>query len=98
MSQNIRERFSKPADEFAAKFVASIEADANLVEQDIDGSIAHATMLGKQGILTEQEVIAIVASLETIKRQWKHGKFTLDVSHEDVHMNIEKRLIEMAPP
>ena len=98
MSQNIRERFSKPADEFAAKFVASIEADVNLVEQDIDGSIAHANMLGKQGILSEQEAIAIVACLETIKREWKHGKFTLNVSHEDVHMNVEKRLIEMAPP
>jgi argininosuccinate lyase len=98
MSQNIRERFSKPADEFAAKFVASIEADANLVEQDIEGSIAHAMMLGKQDILTEQEVIAIVHNLETIRHHWKHGKFTLDVAHEDVHMNIEKRLIEMAPP
>ncbi len=63
MSQNIRERFSKPADEFAAKFVASIEADANLVEQDIKGSIAHAVMLGKQGIITEQEAIAIVHNL-----------------------------------
>jgi argininosuccinate lyase len=98
MSQNIRERFSKPADEFAAKFVASIEADANLVEQDIEGSIAHAMMLGKQGILSEQEVIAIVHNLETIRHHWKHGKFTLDVSHEDVHMNVEKKLIEMCPP
>jgi argininosuccinate lyase len=98
MSQNIRERFSKPADEFAARFVASIEADANLVEQDIEGSIAHAMMLGKQGIISEQEVIAIVHNLETIRHHWKHGKFTLDVSHEDVHMNVEKRLIEMAPP
>jgi argininosuccinate lyase len=98
MSQNIRERFSKPADEFAAKFVASIDADANLVEQDIEGSIAHAMMLGKQGILAEQEVIAIVHNLETIRHLWKHGKFHLDVSHEDVHMNIEKKLIEMCPP
>jgi argininosuccinate lyase len=98
MSQNIRERFSKPADEFAAKFVASIDADANLVEQDIAGSIAHATMLGRQGILTEQEAIAIVASLETIRREWQHGKFALDVSHEDVHMNVEKKLIELSPP
>ncbi|HLY74124.1 MAG TPA: argininosuccinate lyase [Planctomycetota bacterium] len=98
MSQNIRERFSKPADEFAAKFVASIEADANLVEQDIKGSIAHAVMLGKQGIITEQEAIAIVHNLETLQEYWKRGKFTLDVAHEDVHMNVEKRLIEMAPP
>src|SRR6185295_10354856 len=98
MSQNIRERFSKPADEFAAKFVASIEADANLVAQDIQGSIAHALMLNKQGILTEQETIAIVHNLETIRRHWEQGKFTLDVSHEDVHMNVEKKLVEMCPP
>lgn len=98
MSQNIRERFSKPADEFAAKFVASIEADVNLVAQDVQGSIAHAVMLGKQGILTEQEVITLVHNLETILNDWQKGKFTLDVSHEDVHMNIEKRLVEMCPP
>jgi argininosuccinate lyase len=98
MSQNIRERFSKPADEFAAKFVASIDADANLVSQDIEGSIAHAVMLGKQGILTEQDVITLVHNLETILHQWQHGKFALDVSHEDVHMNVEKKLIEMSPP
>ncbi len=98
MSQNIRERFSKPADEFAAKFVASIEADANLVAQDIQGSIAHAIMLGKQGILTDQETITIVHNLETIRRHWEQGKFTLDVSHEDVHMNVEKKLTDMCPP
>jgi argininosuccinate lyase len=98
MSQNIRERFSKPADEFAAKFVASIEADAHLVSQDIQGSIAHAMMLNKQGILTEQETFVIVHNLETIRRHWEQGKFTLDVSHEDVHMNVEKKLIEMCPP
>ena len=98
MSQNIRERFSKPADEFAEKFVASIEADLNLVQQDIQGSIAHTVMLGKQGIHTEQDVITIVHNLETILEQWKRGKFTLDVSHEDVHMNVEKKLIELSPP
>jgi argininosuccinate lyase len=94
MAQIIRERFSKPADEFAAKFVASIDADTNLVLQDIQGSIAHAKMLGKQGILSEQEVIGIVAGLEHILKDWNEGKFTLDVANEDVHMNVEKKLIE----
>jgi argininosuccinate lyase len=98
MAQIIRERFSKPADEFAAKFVASIDADANLVVQDIQGSIAHAKMLGKQGILTEQEVIGIVAGLEHILNDWDSGKFTLDVANEDVHMNVEKRLIDFVGP
>ena len=98
MAQSIRERFSKPADEFAAKFVASIDADANLVIQDIQGSIAHAKMLGHQGILTEQEVIGIVVGLEHILNDWNSGKFTLDVASEDVHMNVEKRLIEVVGP
>src|SRR6185295_597286 len=98
MAQIIRERFSKPADEFAAKFVASIDADANLVVQDIQGSIAHAKMLGQQGILSEKEVIEIVLGLEHILNDWNNGRFTLDVSHEDVHMNVEKRLIEFVTP
>ena len=98
MAQIIRERFSKPADEFAAKFVASIDADANLVVQDIQGSIAHAKMLGQQHILTEQEVIGIVAGLEHILKDWEEGKFTLDVANEDVHMNVEKRLIDFVGP
>ena len=97
MADIIRERFSKPADEFAAKFVASIEADANLVVEDIKGSIAHAKMLKHQHILTEQEVIGIVAGLEHILKDWEEGKFTLNVASEDVHMNIEKRLIDFVP-
>jgi argininosuccinate lyase len=98
MAQIIRERFSKPADEFAAKFVASIDADANLVVQDIQGSIAHAKMLGIQGILTEPEVIGLVHGLEKILNDWNSAKFTLDVANEDVHMNVEKRLIEEVGP
>jgi argininosuccinate lyase len=98
MAQIIRERFSKPADEFAAKFVASIDADANLVVQDIHGSIAHAKMLGQQHILTEQEVIGIVAGLEHILKDWETGAFTLEVANEDVHMNVEKRLIDFVGP
>src|SRR5262252_4055187 len=98
MAQIIRERFSKPADEFAAKFVASIDADANLVVQDIQGSIAHAKMLGQQHILSEQEVIGIVAGLEHILKDWEAGAFTLDVANEDVHMNVEKRLIDFVGP
>jgi len=97
MSELIRERFSKPADEFAAKFVASIEADANLVAHDIHGSIAHAKMLGKQGLLSEQEMIGIVCGLEQILQEWETGKFKLTVANEDVHMNVEKRLIELVP-
>src|SRR5258706_10954520 len=97
MAQIIRERFSRPADEFAAKFVASIDADANIVIEDIQGSIAHAEMLHQQGILSDQETIGIVAGLEQIQLDWTSGKFTLDVANEDVHMNVEKKLIELVP-
>jgi len=98
MAQIIRERFSKPADEFAAKFVASIDADANLVVQDIQGSIAHAKMLQHQGILKEQEATAIVQGLEKILHEWNSGQFRLDVANEDVHMNVEKRLLSVIDP
>ncbi len=96
MAQIIRERFSKPADEFAARFVASIDADRHLVAQDVEGSIAHARMLAAQGILSAEEAASIVRGLEQVLREWKEGTFTLDVAHEDVHMNVEKRLTEIA--
>jgi argininosuccinate lyase len=92
MATIIRERFSKPADAFMAKFVASIDADRNLVEHDITGSIAHAKMLRKQGLITTREAASIVRGLERIRKDWRAGRFTLDVALEDVHMNVEKRL------
>ena len=95
MAQIIRERFSKPADEFAAKFVASVDADANLVAQDVRGSVAHARMLARQGILTEKDAAEIVRGLEQVLQEWSEGRFRLDVANEDVHMNVEKRLIEI---
>jgi argininosuccinate lyase len=95
MAQIIRERFSKPADEFAAKFVASIDADANLVAQDVRGSIAHAGMLARQGILSEKDASEIVRGLRQVLAEWDEGRFRLDVANEDVHMNVEKRLIEI---
>jgi argininosuccinate lyase len=98
VSELIRERFDKPADEFAARFVASIDADARLVEQDIRGSIAHATMLQKQGVLSEAERAALVGGLEQVLREWRSGAFTLTVANEDVHMNVEKRLTQLVPP
>ena len=96
MARAIRERFSKPADEFMARFVASIDADANLVAQDIRGSIAHARMLARQKLLTDAEAATIVKGLEQVLKEWDAGTFVLDVANEDVHMNVERRLIEIA--
>ena len=80
MSRMIRERFSKPADEFAERFVASVDADRNLVEEDVRGSIAHARMLCKKKILSPGETRRIIKALRQILRDWEKGKFDLDVS------------------
>ncbi len=95
MSELIRERFDKPADEFAARFVASIDADANLVEQDIRGSQAHAGMLVARGILSPEEGRTISRGLEQVRDEWRAGTLVLSVANEDVHMNVEKRLLDL---
>jgi argininosuccinate lyase len=95
VSELIRERFDRPADEFAARFVASIDADANLVAQDIRGSKAHAEMLRRKGVLTADEAAAIGKGLDQVLREWEGGALKLTVANEDVHMNVEKRLIEI---
>jgi argininosuccinate lyase len=94
----LRERFSRPADEFAGRFVASIDADAHLVEQDVLGSQAHARMLASRGILTAAEAETLVRGLDRVLEDWKAGRFTLDVAHEDVHMNVEQRLTSVVGP
>ncbi len=98
MASFLRERFSRPADEFAAGFVASIEADSRLVEQDILGSIAHARMLGRRKILRPGDVRAVVRGLRRILRDWRAGRFRLETALEDVHMNVEERLTRIAGP
>ena len=96
MAKLLRERFSRPADEFAARFVASVEADERLVPHDLRGSLAHARMLRRQGLLSEEDAAAIEQGLARILREWEEGSFRLDVAYEDVHMNVEKRLTDLA--
>ncbi|MBN2075649.1 MAG: argininosuccinate lyase [Dehalococcoidales bacterium] len=91
---NIRERFQKEPDKVAARYSASIFIDWRLYPYDIQGSIAHARMLGKQGIITERETTIIVKGLESVAREIESGEFKFDPELEDVHMNIESRLIE----
>ena len=91
---NIRGRFQKEPDKTAAKYSASIFIDWRLYPYDIQGSIAHARMLGKQGILTDRETTIIVEGLESVAREIESGEFKFDPELEDVHMNIEARLIE----
>ena len=85
-------RFSEATDSFVAEFTASVGFDQRFANQDIAGSIAHATMLAKAGIITEAEKDQIVAGLTQIKQEIADGKFVWSVALEDVHMNVESRL------
>ena len=87
-------RFSVPADAFVEQFTQSVSYDQRLYHYDIMGSIAHACMLAKVGVLTEEECSQIVHGLETIEAEIKQNKFNWDTALEDVHMNIEAALIE----
>ncbi|WP_136514920.1 argininosuccinate lyase [Geomonas edaphica] len=87
-------RFTQPTDKFVEEFTASINFDKRLYHQDIRGSIAHATMLGKQGIIPVADVEAIVHGLREILDKIEAGDFDFSVSLEDIHMNIEARLSE----
>ncbi|MEK7258915.1 MAG: argininosuccinate lyase [Pseudomonadota bacterium] len=85
-------RFSEPTDAFVERFTASVTFDKRLYHHDINGSIAHATMLCKVGILTAQEVQDIINGLEGIREDIVAGRFEWSVALEDVHMNIETEL------
>lgn len=85
-------RFSEATDQFVAEFTASVNFDKRLAQHDIDGSIAHATMLGHCGILSEQDVRQIVDGLNQIRQEIADGNFMWQVALEDVHMNVESRL------
>jgi argininosuccinate lyase len=85
-------RFSEPTDAFVEAFTASVEFDQRLYRYDIQGSIAHATMLAKSGILTQDERDAIITGLEQIRDQIESGSFEWSVELEDVHMNVESHL------
>ncbi len=85
-------RFSQPTDAFVEEFTASIDFDKRLYRQDIRGSIAHARMLGRQGIIPMADVQAIISGLEDILARIEAGEFDFSVSLEDIHMNIEARL------
>ena len=85
-------RFTQPTDKFVEEFTASINFDKRLYHQDIRGSIAHARMLGKQGIIPLEDVELIVHGLQQILQQIEAGEFDFSISLEDIHMNIEARL------
>jgi len=85
-------RFSASASSLLDEFNASIMYDRELYVEDIEGSLAHAAMLAKQGILTTEELKDITNGLNTIIKEIEDGKFEWNISDEDLHMGIEKRL------
>lgn len=85
-------RFNEPTDAFVARFTASVDFDQRLYKQDIQGSVAHARMLAKVGVLTEDERDAIIRGLGEIRVEIERGEFDWSVELEDVHMNIEAAL------
>lgn len=87
-------RFSKEMDDIVKKFNASIGFDKRMYKNDIDGSIAHVTMLADCGIVSREDKDAIVTGLEKIKAGVESGDIQFTVEDEDIHMGVESRLID----
>ncbi|MBA1432912.1 MAG: argininosuccinate lyase [Epsilonproteobacteria bacterium] len=88
-------RFSAGASNLLDAFNASIMYDRKLYREDIEGSQAHAKMLAKQDILTQEELAKILEGLEQVKKEIESGEFEWKISDEDLHMGIEKRLTQL---
>ncbi|MEO1087252.1 MAG: lyase family protein, partial [Acidobacteriota bacterium] len=86
--------FQEATDPRVERFSESVSFDCRLYEQDVRGSVAHARMLARQGVLTAEECQQIVAGLETIRDEIAGGGFQFRQDLEDVHMNIERSLID----
>jgi len=89
------ERFSQPVDELVATFTASVGFDKRLAMADIRGSLAHAGMLAARGIINRRDLAAIKRGMAAIRIEIEAGRFAWSVEAEDVHLNIERRLIAL---
>ncbi len=85
-------RFAEPVSEIVKRYTASVDFDRRLADADIDGSLAHARMLAATGILATADLAAIERGLAQIRQEIADGRFAWSLDHEDVHLNIEKRL------
>ncbi len=88
-------RFAEATDAFVEIFTASVDFDKRMAQQDIQGSIAHATMLCHVGVLTQAELALIVDGLTQIRGEIERGEFEWSIQQEDVHMNIEAKLTDL---
>ena len=91
-------RFQKSAEAWVDEFGASIGFDQQLVLEDIEGSMAHVTMLGATGILPLEDVELIKSGLATLRQKAEAGELTFLVENEDIHLNLEKMLIDLIGP
>lgn len=87
-------RFSEQPEDWVDEFNASIHFDKTLIQYDVQGSIAHAKMLAKQDIITDEDCQQIINGLTTILNDYEQGNLSFDVSLEDIHLNIEHELIK----
>lgn len=87
-------RFTKAEEKNALDFNASISYDCRMYKEDIAGSKAHAKMLARHGIISEEDRVKITEGLSKIKREIDDGKFPFSIELEDIHMNVEKRLTD----
>ena len=91
-------RFQKSAEAWVDEFGASIGFDQQLVLEDLEGSVAHVTMLGATGILPAADVEAILVGLAQLKDKAIAGELEFSVANEDIHLNLEKMLIDLIGP
>ena len=87
-------RFTKSTDSFTDHFHSSISFDQRMYKEDITGSIAHAAMLGKQGVISKEDSELLQKTLKELLKDIEDGKVEFDEKAEDIHMNIETLLIE----
>ena len=92
------DRFEEGLHPSIERFNASIGFDITLLQQDLDGSVAHARMLGRCGLISAQESEQLIEGLETIRREAAAGEFNPGLEAEDVHFAVERRLIELLGP
>jgi argininosuccinate lyase len=93
MSQTWSQRFDGTLHPAIVEFNASISFDIQLIEYDLDGSIAHAQMLAYTGIISDDEGLQLVAGLQQIRQEYRDGNLPISLDLEDVHFAVEKRLI-----
>ena len=92
------DRFEKGLNPAIQRFNASIAFDINLLQEDLDGSVAHALMLGECGVITNEEAAKLVEGLEKIRIEAADGAFPVNIADEDVHFAVERRLLDLLGP